>query len=302
MNKRNLYGLWLLLLLGVGCAGPVSEKKASDKIGVMVSIAPLGWLAGQVGQGRVEVDVFLPPGQSMEVFDPTARHLSALEEADLLLVLGAPFEQTWLRRVRAAMPGLKVVVVSEGLPLLKSGGHHAHGTENHPEAEHAGPDPHFWVSPKLALRVAKKMEEAFSAQQPQGAADFRKNRLALQKRLLALHQSQAKLLGPHRGKTFLVLHPELAYLAHDHGLKQLAIEADGHDPTPRQLQRTVEEAEKKQLRLVLAQRELSQKSANVVAGAIGARVVSFSVLREDCYSAELPRLARLLAKEFSQKP
>lgn len=296
MNRRKLFGLCLLLLLGVGCAGPPPPKKDHKKIGVMVSIAPLAWLARQVGQERVKVDVFLPPGQSMETFDPTARQLSALEEADLLLVLGAPFEQTWLRRVRAAMPGLKVVVLSAGLPLLKSDGHR-HETE-----KHAGPDPHFWVSPKLALRVAKKMEEAFSAQQPQGAADFQKNRLALQRRLLALHQYQARLLEPQRGKTFLVLHPELAYLAHDHGLKQLAIEADGHDPTPRQLQHTVEEAQKKNLRLVLAQGELSQKSARVVAGAIGARVVSFSVLSEDCYSAELPRLTRLLAKEFSQKP
>ena len=245
----------------------------------------------------------------MEAFDPTARQLAALEQADLLLVLGVPFEQTWLRRVRAAMPGLKVVVMSEGLPLLKFADNH-HDAENHSREDahqkgrqrHTGPDPHFWVSPKRALMAAEKMETVFKKMLPEGAGAFEKNGLVLKKRLLALHQFQAKALSPHRGKTFLVLHPELAYLAHDHGLKQLAIEAGGHDPTPRQLQHTVEQARRENIRLVLAQRELSRKSARVVASAVGARVAAFSVLGADCYSGELSRLTGLLREEFSRRP
>ena len=50
------------------------------------------------------------------------------------------------------------------------------------------------------------------------------------------------LLGTTSGMAFLVMHPSMSYFARDYGLRQIALEQEGKEPSPRQLATRIAES------------------------------------------------------------
>ncbi|MCK9995180.1 MAG: zinc ABC transporter substrate-binding protein, partial [Candidatus Krumholzibacteria bacterium] len=95
--------MWLgLLLLGTACLAPTATFAAPIKI--TVSILPQAWFVEQIGSDLVEVSVLVGPGHSPAIYEPTPRQMADLEQADLFLAAGVPFEQGLVPRVQA-LPG-----------------------------------------------------------------------------------------------------------------------------------------------------------------------------------------------------
>ena len=79
----------------------------------------------------------------------------------------------------------------------------------------------------------------------------------------------------------MVFHPSWGYFARAYGLKQVAVEIEGKDPKPAQLQRLIEHAKEKGIKIIFGQPQFSSKSAKLVAREIGGRVVVADPLAQD---------------------
>lgn len=272
------------LTLLAGCAPaapPPGSQTGSGRLGVFASIPPLVTFAQAVGRERVQAQTLVKPGQDPHTFEPTPRQLADLARARVFFRAGFAFEEALIARLRSTMPGLEVVDAREGIRLRPVDGEEEHGS---------GLDPHVWMDPRLAARQCLTIRDALARLDPAGEPYYRANCERFTAELEALHRRIAAALEPLRGAEFLVFHPAFGYLADAYGLKQVAVESGGKEPTARQLARLIEQARARGIRVVFVQPQFSQTGARAVADAIGGTVVPLDDLAAD-YLGNLTRAA-----------
>lgn len=277
-----------ILLLALSLIG----STAVAELQVAVAIAPQKYLLERIAGSRVRVLLVVPPGQSVETYEPTPRLMSELGTVRLYLRIGLPFETVWLSKVEGLYPAMKVVDVAIGIERLPMGEHH-HG-EGVPQA-HEQFDPHIWLAPKLLMTQAANMRDALIAADPAEAAGYRQGYSELAQELTALDQQLATLLAARRGTAFMVYHPAFGYFAEAYGLRQIAIEREGKFPGARSLAQLIEEGKQARVRLILAEQQTDRRLAEMVAGSLGARVVMVDHLTENVPDT-LRQLGTLLAE------
>ena len=302
----------MALLVGLAAAGaggaaaPSAAAPAAslEPVRVFVSVLPQAWFVQRVGGPRVEVHVLVGPGQSPHTFEPTPRQMAALATARLFFTTGWPFETQVLEKARSIHPALEVIDLRQGIPLRRvTGDETGQGGEDKDEGHRAGePDPHIWLSPRLAAIQAARIAQALTTADPDHAAEFQKNLETLQEDLRRADERLAGVLAPLRGQTFFVFHPAFGYFADAYGLRQRAVEIEGKEPTARGLADLIEKARASGVRIIFVQPQFSAKSAGAVARAIGGAVVPMDDLARD-YLANLEAMADKIVQALQpEKP
>ncbi|MDD3938003.1 zinc ABC transporter substrate-binding protein [Rhodoferax sp.] len=259
---------------------------ASAPLPVFVSILPQKYFVERVGGEQVVVSVMVGPGQSPATYEPTPRQMTALSQAKLYFSIGVAFEDTWMKRIQAATPALRVVPMQRGIALLPLTG---------PGGEAAGTDPHIWTSPLRVKIMAASIRDALIETDPAHRGDYELNYRAFIAELDALDRDVRALLMSAKGKSFLVFHPSWGYFANDYGLRQIPIEAEGKEPGAKALVRVIDLGKREGARVIFVQTQFSRRTAETVAAAIGARVVGVDPLAEN-YPQNLLRVAHEFAE------
>jgi len=260
-----------------------------------VAIPPQAYFVHRIAGPRVVTQVLVEPGQSPHTYEPTPRQMAQLANSRLYFKIGLPFEERLLSKVSDTFKNLAVVDTREGIKLRaveewEVGGEEEGAGDHHEEDRAGAPDPHVWLSPRLAKIQAQNIERALARIDPDRADEYSRNLKAFEADLDALDAKIAAALAPLKGQEFFVFHPAFGYFADAYGLKQMAVETGGKQPGPRQLAELIERARKSGVRLILVQRQFSPLSAEAVAKAIGGAVVPTDTLAED-YLANLQDLA-----------
>lgn len=275
----------LLLLAGLlplaGCAGDgvASAGTAKDApLLVAVSVPPQAWLVERIGGGRVRTEVMIPPGYSHVDVPLTPRQMRTLSRAALYIKVGHPafeFESEQLGPLLAGLPGLRIVDMSSGMLLLEEA-HEEEPANRHDAHGHEGGDPHVWVSPDTfavaAVNVARALEEA----DPGHAAEYQANLRGALAEIRAVDQEVRRQLAgtePSRRK-FMVYHPTWGYFARQYGLEQIAIEFEGKEPSAVRLIHLIEEARREGVKVIFVESGFPRESAQIIAEAVGGRVVT----------------------------
>ncbi len=265
----------LLLSLLLLVAGPAS---VAAPLRVFVSVAPQKLLLERIGGDQVSAQVMVARGHSPATYEPQPRQIAALEQADLYLAIGVPFEAAWLPRIRRAVPTLRVEDLRGGLDLP--------AVAVHPRGEHhPGPDPHVWTDPLLCLRMAARIRDMLGAIRPEHRAGFDRNYQALAEALRTLDADLRAQLSGLSSRAFLVFHPAWGYFAARYGLEQIALEHEGKEPGARAMAELIERARRDGIRAVFVQPQFSQRLAGQVAEAIGGQAIVADPLAEDCLAS-----------------
>ena len=103
----------------------------------------------------------------------------------------------------------------------------------------------------------------------------------LQKELQALDARTAEKIARSGIEYFIVYHPALTYYARDYGLRQIAIEADGKEPSAKQLTQLIRQAREDGVRRILYQSQFPASAVEVIARDIDAEYAEVDPLRED---------------------
>lgn len=278
------------VLLAAAAAGTRAESGASGKIRAVVSILPQGYFVERIGGARVDVEVLARPGQSPHTFEPTPAQMGKVARAQIYFAIGGmPFETRLLEKVTATNKQMLVVDTRKGVPLrtmtadeagFEEAQKHAAQGEHHQEP--AGqPDPHFWLSPRLAKVLAANVCDGLKALDPPHAAEYEANLKKLQDDLDAVDAKLAAALAPLRGRAFFVYHPAFGYFADAYGLRQLPVEIEGKSPSAKELAALIQRAKKEGVKVIFVQPQLSPKSARAIATAIGGVVVPMDDLAPD---------------------
>lgn len=283
---------FLPLLLCCGC-GPDRDNDGGST--VFVDIEPTAYFAERICGDRFDIAVLVGAGQDPHTFESTPKQVKAVRQARALIHLDLPFERSIVAKL--ADRGPRIVNAAAGVERIAGGCDHAHGGHDHAPDQ---PDPHVWLSPRIAQHIVKNICDAFCALDPAGRETYEENTETLQADLRELDNTLGTILAPCTGTRFYVFHPAFGYLAHDYGLEQVAVEQRGGSPGARHVKQLVAEAKKDGVRAVFVQSRFPRKAAAGIADHIGADVVRLDPLAKD-YIENMEAIARALADECSRR-
>lgn len=262
--------LWGLLALAA-CRPPAAPD--DGRLRVAVSVPPQAYFVERIGGNRVAVEVMIPPGYSHTEYPLTPGKVRALSRARLYVKVGHPafeFERDQIDPALATLPGVRVVDMSKGMRLLEEGTGEGHEDHGH---GHEGGDPHVWVAPATVAVAARNIAAALEQADPAHATEYRANLRAFESDVAALDREIRARLAGREGAEFMVYHPTWGYFAREYGLEQVAIEAEGKEPSAARLIRLIDHARQDRVRVIFVQAGFPRKSAQVIADAVGARVL-----------------------------
>jgi len=266
---------------------------AQDDV-IFVSILPQAYFVERIiGPGHEEcktqekplwrVEVMVKSGQTPETYEPTPKQMASLAEAKIYFAIGVPFEQVWIDRIKANNTNLKIVDTREGIQIRRK-------------------DPHIWLDPILVKIQARTIAEALTEIDPAHTADYQSNLAEFLADLDKIHREITKILDCVENRVFLVFHPAWGYFAERYRLRQLAVEVEGKEPSPRGLAAFIEQSKAlidagQTGKTIFVQKQFSTKSAEIVAEAIGAQLITLDPLARD-YLCSLRLTAETIAREL----
>jgi zinc transport system substrate-binding protein len=297
---RRLLALTFSLLALAACRSvPGSAPGAPDghRLRVAVSVPPQAYFVERIGGDRVAVEVMIPPGFSHVDYPLTPRQMAALSATDLYIKVGHPsfdYERRYIDPFLERAPRVRIVDMSQGMRLLAGEEGEEHERLGH---DHGDGDPHVWVAPETVAVAAGNIAQALEAADPAGAPVYRARLHSFLEEIGGLDREVRSLLAGASSRKFIVYHPGWGYFARQYGLEQIAIEAEGKEPSAVRMIELIDQARRDGVRLVFIEGGFPRRSAQVIADAIDGRVVFADPQRKDW-----PENLRGVAAAFRETP
>ena len=266
---------------------------------VVVSIEPQLYFVKQLGGELVTATSLRPSGSFHGVYEPSAAQMKELSEAQMFVRSRVEYEDAWWSKIQAANQEMLVVDATAGIEFLKGHHHHDEQDAEEDETKEAGDDPHVWLSPRLAKIQIEHIYEGLITVDPENEAAYASNKHGLLKAVDELDRKIRAQLAELDTRTFMVFHPAWSYFAAEYDLKQIAIEAEGKEPSAAELAEFIKIAQEEQVKVIFVQPQTSSRTANIIAKQIGAKVELLDPMSAD-WLKNLRRTAEALSSALGQ--
>lgn len=301
--QRRACVIPVLLMLGllsvVGCAQRSTAPPKPQKLQVTVSIPPQKYFVERIGNGYVTVNVMVPPGAEPHTFEPKPEQLKAISRSSAYLRIQMDFEQAWMDKFIAANPKMLIVDTTQGIQRLPLAG----GLQGQEKTSAAHPsenlDPHIWLSPRLVKVQAQTIYTTLAQLDPTHKAAYQANLQQFLSDIDALDQEIHTTLKGVKNRKFIVFHPSWGYFARDYQLEQIPIEVGGQEPSAAELAALIVRAKQDQIKVVFAEPQFSQKTADTIAKEIGGEVLLIDPLSPN-WATNLRTVAQTFSRVLSQ--
>ncbi|OFY64260.1 MAG: hypothetical protein A2V64_03545 [Bacteroidetes bacterium RBG_13_43_22] len=274
----------LILFSLISCRHVTSE--AGKEI-ITVSIAPFKYFIKEIAGDDFAVNIMVPPGSNPHIYEPYPEQISKLQRSKAYISNGyLGFEKAWLDRFYEINRTMAKLSLGDSINPIVIEAHH--------EDEHAeGADPHYWVSPKCAMIMASSIKELLCNLNPSGKERYESNYETLLSDISRADSLAVSLFGDNKGSSFMIYHPNLAYLARDYNLEEVAVEFEGKEPPPSRLRELIDLARYENIKTIFVQKEYDSRNANAIAKEIGATVTVIDPLSEDWLTTTLDIITEL---------
>jgi zinc transport system substrate-binding protein len=278
----------------------VKEIQIEKPLQVTVSIVPQKYFVERIGGDKVTVNTMIQPGIDPHTYEPKPEQLKTTAQSQAYFKIGVSLEDAWKDRLKSVNNRMLIVDTSQGIdkiPLTAEHNHHDHEKEH--REDKVTLDPHIWLSPKRVKVQAETIYKTLAQLDPDHQTIYQANLEKFSQELNALDREIQQNLAAVKNKKFLVFHPEWGYFAKDYGLEMIAIEVEGNEPSAAQLGELIKQAKKDNIKVIFAQPEFSQKSAETIAREIGGQVITISVF-DGNWSENLRQVSLKMAAVLKQ--
>lgn len=274
------------------CTNKGNETQLNkEHITVGVSILPQKAFVEAVGGERVDVVTMIPPGNSPTNYQPSAKQMQMLSEAQVYFGIDVPAEVAYIKpRLPELNKEMKIVdlfdLVGDQYQVRTFEDEdeeedHDEGEEEEDEHGHEGNDPHIWMSPKRVEAMIDAIVKSLSEIKPEYKSEFEQRANSYKAELQSLDQYIKEAFQDIKEPTFMMYHPALGYYADDYGLQMIAIEAKGKKATAQEMANVIEKAKQANIKIIFYQSEFSDQQAKIVARDIGGQVEKVNIMSED---------------------
>jgi len=294
-------------------------------VNAVVSILPQKTFVEAIGGDKVNVALMVKPGSSPHSYEPKPSQMKDINNADIYFSIGVEFEEAWLPKFASQNKKMKIGNIAKGIEKLPMTEHHHdedehedehkeekedhdhekndhnehanHDHEHEDEHEHDSLDPHVWTSTANVKIIAKNIYNYLVKIDSKNETYYKNN---YDKFISHVNKTDITikkiLIDTATGTKFMVFHPSWGYFARDYGLTQIAIEAGGKNPKPKQVAYLIDEAKEEKVKAVFTAPEFSDKVATQIAKEVGIPVIKVSPLNPK-WSENLIQLANAIANK-----
>ena len=255
----------LLGPLLAGCSPRQDSTKATDSRPlVLTTFTILADMARQVAGERVRVESITKIGAEIHGYEPTPSDLKRASGARLVLENGFGLER-WAQRFYASLPKVPHATLTEGITPLPIAS----------DSDAGKPNPHAWMSPRLAKVYVENIRSALTKLDPAGTETFRRNAERYEAQLDAMHRElQASMAQiPPRKRVLATCEGAFSYLARDYGLTEAylwPVNAESQ-VTPQRMAKLIALVKERQVPAVFCESTVSAEPQKQVAKESGAR-------------------------------
>jgi zinc transport system substrate-binding protein len=298
--KKFLIILSLIVSIGFlyGC-----QDTESDGIKVAVSIVPQAAFVEEVGGDLVDVVTVIPTGFSPENYEPSARQIVDINNAQIYFTLGVPAESA---NIIPELSDLNIVHLEEYVSDVYEDRYfgdeedhdeeeEAHDDHDDHDHSHFGRDPHIWLSIKRVKVMIEVIEDELSKIDPDNADVYQANASSYIAELDALETEIQGMFENKTMRTFIVYHPSYGYFADDYDLEMMALEEDGKEPSFTHLQELISFARDNNIDRIFHQAEIDSEQVETFKNDINGVSVELNPLSYNYIDA-----MREMAQEISE--
>ncbi len=253
---RRLQAAALALALAAGACGDAAAGEG--ELQVLATTTILGDVVAAVVGDDAEVTVLLPPGADPHSFQPSARQVAAIEEADLVVANGLGLEEG----LAEALDGDHVVEVAPRLDPLPFG-----------TAVSGTPDPHVWMDPLRMAEAARQIAAELTRVAPE--VDWSARAEAYMAGLAEVDREITDLLAPipPERRKLVTNHDSLGYFADRYGFEVVGTVIPGGAtlaaPSAAELAALVEVIEREEVPAIFVETTESADLAEALAAEAG---------------------------------
>lgn len=257
----------LMLFAGVFVAVKNRNTPATmnNRINVVTSFYPIYFLASQLGGDSVNVANLTPTGTEPHDYELTAQDIVKIKKSKLVFLNGGGLE-TWDKDIKENIKLDDATIIMLGDDLMSQ--------EMNLEGE-TQRDPHIWLSPILAIRMAEKITAEFIRIDPQSKSYYESNLSVLKTKLVNLDSAYRVGLRNCQRRDFITSHSAFGYLAQTYELKQVSIAglSPEEEPSSQQLTEVAKFARENGIKHIFFESLTSPKLSETIAREVGAQTL-----------------------------
>jgi len=235
----------------------------AKEIKIVASFYPMYIMAKNVAKDvpGVSVQNLTPPLTGcLHDYTVTTNDMKKLANAQVFVANGAGME-SFLNKIIVQHPNIKIIQLSEGIPLIKGEGEE-------------GDNPHVWVSISDAMIQVNNLGKAMGKIDPIHKKLYEKNTANYIAKLEALQKKMHAELASYKGRAIITFHEAFPYFAEEFGLKIAAVveREPGSEPSAKELAETIELVKKSGIVALFSEPQYPSSAAQVIARETGAKV------------------------------
>lgn len=278
----------VIIFLGKSTFNKISKNTEIDnspRLKIYTSVYPIYDFVSKIGKDKVEIVSLIRSGEDAHSFEPTAKDLMGIENADIVFYNGAGLE-TWIDKIQKSVSNknLKFVNLSETVDLIsgESDSHDDHDDEHNLE-DHSHSheyDPHIWLSSLNVVVMANVILENLSQLDPQNSDYYTSNYTEFVDSLVKLHLSYIENLSSLNKNEILVTHKAYGYLCELYGISQISINegVENGEASPSKLIEIIKYIKDNNIKYILTDGLSSQKIAESIMSETGSEILVLSTL------------------------
>ena len=279
MTTQQLLRVFALGAALAGAAPVAGGANATAQLKVVTSTTDLYDIAKAVGGNRITATHIGEGYQDPHFVEAKPSFVLQLRNADVWAFVGLDLEIGWMPlllqgarnpKLQPGQPGY--VDVSRVIPVLDM----ARGNVDRSQGDvHPLGNPHYWLDPANARRIAKLFRETFSQLDAKNATTYEANEKAFTERLDAAERSWQADLARIKGQPVVAWHTSWRYFANYNGMNIVGFmePKPGVPPSPSHLAGLVQTMKQTGAKVIVMEPFYDRKMADFVASKTGAKVL-----------------------------
>ncbi|MEM7715208.1 MAG: metal ABC transporter substrate-binding protein [Cyanobacteria bacterium P01_A01_bin.68] len=225
---------------------------------ILTTFTVLADMARNVAGDKAIVQSLTKPGAEIHGYEPTPSDIVKAQDADLILDNGLGLER-WAQKFYGNLKDVPHVTLSKGITPI----------DISEDAYRGKPNPHAWMSPKLALKYVENIRDALVNLDPANAETYTTNAQAYSEQIKKIDEKLQKTVKeiPANRRFMVTCEGAFSYLAKDYGLKEeylWAVNAE-KQATPKQVEKVINTVQRNQVPVVFCESTVSADAQKQVA-------------------------------------
>ena len=260
--------VWILIISFVASmSGCTTETNKTEKLQIVATIFPAYDFAKQICGDLADVKMLLKPGIESHTYDPTARDIIDINNADIFIYTGGESE-SWVNEILSSVDKEKTTIISMldvvNTPIEKDTHEHNHN--------HVKFDEHVWTSPKKAIDITKSISNAVISSDPKNKDIYAENANKYIKKLKELDEAFAEI----EFKKPLIIGDRFpfSYLAYDYDIEYYSAFpgcSEETEPGAKTMAELIEKNKSNNISTVFYIEFSNQRIANTISDATGCK-------------------------------